>query len=61
LLDKLDVVEQLEWIAANRETLTKGANGIPATPKPTDGKAVSEAERQRLQDLARTQTLRMFR
>ena len=31
LLDKLDVAEQLEWLAANREQLTPKPSGVPAT------------------------------
>lgn len=46
LLDKLDPVDQLEWIAANREVLAKPTNGIPPTPKPTDRNALSDAEQQ---------------
>ncbi len=43
LLDKLDAAEQLEWLAANRESLTKkGPDGVPATP-PADGGANEKA------------------
>lgn len=38
LLDKLDVVEQLEWLAANREQLaTPRTTGVPATPRAQGG------------------------
>lgn len=36
LLDRLDPVDQLEWLAKNRESLsTRPGNGIPATPRPS--------------------------
>lgn len=45
LLDKLDVVEQLEWLAANRDTVTPKANGVPATPRAQGGMdAAAQAE-----------------
>ena len=46
LLDKLDVVEQLEWLAANRETIApKQPNGVPATPRAQGGMdAAAQAE-----------------
>lgn len=46
LLDKLDPVEQLEWIAGNADKLT-GANGVPATPKPAAG--LNDAQREKAQ------------
>lgn len=46
LLDKLDPVEQLEWISTNGDKLTT-ANGVPATPKPQAG--MTDADRQRAQ------------
>lgn len=61
LLDKLDPVEQLEWLSANREALTKGSNGVPATPKPTDGKALSEAENAAHRQVFGVSVQRMFR
>lgn len=51
LLNKLDAVEQLEWIAGNADKMKTATNGVPPTPKPTvtDGfdkeKAVKDAER----------------
>ncbi len=49
LLDKLDAAEQLEWLAANRESLTKkGPDGVPPTPPPNgdgDSKATEEARK----------------
>ena len=40
LLDKLDPVEQIEYIAANREELgkPKGPDGVPASPNPKERK-----------------------
>ena len=50
LLDKLDAAEQLEWLAANRDGLTKkGPDGVPPTPPPDGGpgdKATEEARKQ---------------
>lgn len=46
LLDKLDPVEQLEWIATNGDKLTSAA-GIPATPKPQAG--MTDADREKAQ------------
>ena len=51
LLDKLDAVEQLEWIAGNADKMKTATNGVPPTPKATaaDGfdkeKALKDAER----------------
>lgn len=49
LLDKLDAAEQLEWLATNRESLTKkGPDGVPPTPSPNgdgDGKTTEEARK----------------
>jgi hypothetical protein len=48
LLGKMDVVEQLEWIAANKAKLTiKTPNGIPATPPPKGKGELSPEERRR--------------
>lgn len=46
LLDKLDVVEQLEWLAANRDAVApKQPNGVPATPRAQGGlDAAAQAE-----------------
>lgn len=53
LLDRMDPVDQLDYIATNREALgiKAGTNGtgIPATPKPGDRKALTE-EQQRAAD-----------
>lgn len=42
LLDKLDPVEQMEYIAANREELGKGPEGIPPSPNPKEKKLSDE-------------------
>ena len=46
LLDKLDVVEQLEWLAANRDAIApKQPNGVPASPRAQGGMdAAAQAE-----------------
>lgn len=46
LLDKLDVAEQLEWLAANREQVALAkTTGVPATPRAQGGTdAAREAE-----------------
>lgn len=44
LLDKLDPVEQLEWVAANGDKLA--ATGVPATPKPA---GLPDADKERAQ------------
>ena len=46
LLEKLDVVEQLEWLAANRDAIApKQPNGVPATPRAQGGMdAAAQAE-----------------
>ena len=55
LLGKLDPVEQLEWLAANRETLLQQKRqGVPATP----GADVSMDETQR--ETARKQFARLY-
>lgn len=46
LLDKLDTVDQLAYIAENAATLSKTPNPIPGTPQPADPKKVSEAEKE---------------
>ncbi len=46
LLDKSDVVDQLEWIAANQEALKqKPGGGPPPTPPPANPSEVNQAER----------------
>lgn len=47
LLDKLDPVEQLEWLAVNRDQVGAGKQGVPGTPKPAGnlGEADREAAR----------------
>ncbi len=56
LLDKLDVVEQMEYIAANQEALktpaAPAAGGPPASPKPGEARQMSEEERQKAQQQA---------
>lgn len=48
LLDKLDPVEQLEYLAANQEALKKPPVGVPPTPSPTgDGKLSDDERRKR--------------
>lgn len=42
LLDKLDPVEQLEWLASNTDKLTVG--GVPGTPKGQNG--MTDAQKQ---------------
>jgi|GEM_PF-2928586 len=46
LLEKLDPVEQMDYIAANREELGKGPEGIPPSPNPKE-KKLSDEERER--------------
>lgn len=49
LLDKLDVVEQLEWLAANRQELAAKLSGVPPTPRAqgsTDAAALEQARAQ---------------
>lgn len=66
LLDKLDPVEQLEWIAANREKLKpvesvpeteQKPRGVPATPSRGDQRGVSEEQKR----AARVQSERFYR
>lgn len=48
LLEKLDVVEQLEYLAANQEALKKpGAAGVPATPNPSGNGKMTDDERRK--------------
>lgn len=50
LLEKLDLVERLEWIAANEDVLTTAKakpNGIPATPAARGKGELSPEERRR--------------
>ena len=48
LLEKLDVVEQLEYLAANQEALNKpGAIGVPGTPNPSGNGKMSDEERRK--------------
>lgn len=49
LLDKLDPVDQLEWIAANGDKLTQPApvQGVPGTPKQNGNQSEADAERAR--------------
>jgi hypothetical protein len=48
LLDKLDAVDQLEYIAANAETLRKTPGGVPPTPGADgDSKLTPEERRKR--------------
>jgi CRISPR/Cas system-associated endonuclease/helicase Cas3 len=58
LLDKLDPVEQLEYIATNKDALVgKQANtggGVPPSPKPKGDGELSEEERRKASASART-------
>lgn len=48
LLDKLDVVDQLEWIGANADkTAAPTTQGIPATPKPAGNTTQADKEKAR--------------
>jgi hypothetical protein len=48
LLEKLDPVEQMDYIAENRESLGKGPEGIPPSPNPKERKlSDEESERAR--------------
>ena len=49
LLDKLDVVEQLSWIAANREVLRPqdGRRGVPPTPNADPKGKLSDEEKRK--------------
>ena len=52
LLDKMDPVDQLEYLAANRESLVKGggdgAGGVPPSPKPKgDPEKISDDDRRK--------------
>lgn len=50
LLDKLDVAEQLEWLAANREQLAPPKpTGVPATPRAQGGLDAAAQEQARQQ------------
>jgi uncharacterized coiled-coil protein SlyX len=48
LLDKLDVAEQLEWLASNREQIApppvQKPNGVPATPRAQGGMDAAQQE-----------------
>lgn len=59
LLDRLDPVDQLEYIATNREALVgkqqAGGGGVPASPKPKgESGEISEDERRKQSVSART-------
>lgn len=58
LLDKLDVAEQLEWIAANQDALTPPATpatpGVPATPKPATPPGREDLVQAKMDTLRRT-------
>lgn len=45
LLDRLDVVDQLAYIAEQREKWAKPINGIPASPKPGQAQGITPEER----------------
>lgn len=55
LLDKLDVVEQLEWLANNQEAIKTTVNGVPSSPKPAGG--LTDAQQQQ----ARQTMAQMYR
>lgn len=47
LLEKQDPLEQLDWLAKHRESLTKSsASGIPPTPRAGNSQTMTEAERE---------------
>jgi hypothetical protein len=59
LLDRLDPVDQLDWISANQESLkgnAQGQIGVPRTP-PADGRGLSAAQKEAVQ----VQTNRFYR
>lgn len=61
LLEKMDVADRLEYIAANREALTgkkEPAKPVPPTP-PANGES-SEADKQQARELAQRQTRSRF-
>ncbi len=47
LLSKMDVVDQLEWLTANREALGQkpDAPNLPQTPKPVEGHKMTDEQR----------------
>lgn len=48
LLDKLDVVDQLEWIGANADKVTAPPiQGVPGTPKPSGNQTEADKEKAR--------------
>lgn len=67
LLDKLSLTDQIEWIAANRETVAAPsgqppaqAKRVPGTPDPAGSKAVTDAELQKRQDEERRRARNSF-
>jgi hypothetical protein len=52
LLDKLDPVEQLAWLAANRDQVGPGKQGVPGTPKPAGNLDAADREAARKQAAA---------
>lgn len=70
LLDKLPLTEQIEWIAANRETVSATSaqpptqptqqRRIPGTPEPAGNNAITEAEIKRRQDEERRRARNSF-
>lgn len=57
LLEKLDVVEQLEYITANHQELKVRPGGPPETPKPGERRTFDEGQRQQAQE----QTARFYK
>ena len=56
LLDRFDPVDQLEWLAKNRELLgqQRGGNGIPTTPRPAGPMTTEQATEVEIQKRLRT-------
>ena len=50
LLEKLDVVDQIEWLAANKEKLKTTPSNVPPTPTPANLKEFDEAEKKKASD-----------
>ena len=63
LLEKLDVVEQIEWLAANKATLIAQPDPkkpIPPTPPPANGKELDEAAKKKASETTARQYQNRF-
>lgn len=68
LLEKQDPVDQLHWLAENAEALKPAAGpaqpgqtaGVPATPKPADGKGLTDQQKREAQAAAERSARSMF-